>query len=329
VQVHAGLVHEEERDAQRQRDGQRDDEAGAQAERQEAHQQHDAHRLGERAREFSHRALHRRRLVVDARQLEPHRHLGLEAADRHVERAPERDHVAARHHRHRDAEAFLAHVAHARLRRIDEAAIDRSHVGQAEEAAVGADRDRLHALDRVERPGGAHLDAVGGGLEAARGGDRVLLLQRREDFGGGHAEGRELGVGELHVDLLVLLADQVDLGHVLHPQQLVADTIGGLLQLRIAEAVAGERVDVAEGVAELVVEERPGDARWQRAAHVAHLLAHLVPGVADFLGARRVLDEHEHHRFARLRIAAQEVEARRLLQLALDAVGQLALDLLG
>ena len=116
--------------------------------------------------------------------------------------------------------------------------------------------------------------------------DRVLLRERREHHRGLDAEGRELGVGELDVDLLVLLADEVHLGDVLHAQELVADAIGHLLQLRVGVAVAGERVDVAEGVAELVVEEGADHARGKRGADVADLLAHLVPGVADLVGRR-------------------------------------------
>jgi hypothetical protein len=51
-----------------------------------------------------------------------------------------------------------------------------------------------------------------------------------------------------------------------------------LAQRGEVEAVAGERVDGDEGVAELVVEERAEDALRQRVPHVADLLAHLVPG---------------------------------------------------
>jgi hypothetical protein len=181
----------------------------------------------------------------------------------------------------------------------------------------------------IQRARGAQVDAVGRRLEAAGGRHRVLLRERGEHHRGLDAEGRELRVGELHEDLLVLLADQVHLGHVLHAQELVADAIRGLLQLRIGEAVARERVDVAERVAELVVEERALDPLGQAVADVADLLAHLVPRVPDLVGPRRVLHEDEDHRFAGLRVAPQEIEPRRLLELPLDPVGELALDFLG
>jgi hypothetical protein len=65
---------------------------------------------------------------------------------------------------------------------------------------------------------------------------------------------------------------------------LVADAVRGLLRLRIGETVARERVDVAERVAEFVVEERSLDSLRQGVADVAHLLAHLIPRVPDLVG---------------------------------------------
>ena len=133
----------------------------------------------------------------------------------------------------------------------------------------------------------------------------------------------------LDVDLLVLVADHVDLGHVRHAQQLVAHAVDVVAQLGEGVAVGGERVDGAEGVAELVVEERTLHARRQRVADVADLLAHLVPGVGHLLGRRVVLQEHEDQRLARLGVAARVVEPGRLLQLLLQPLGDLLLDLAG
>ncbi len=246
-----------------------------------------------------------------------------------IERLAERDDVAARHHRDRDPERVAAHVAHAWLGRIAEAAAHRGDVAEAEEPAVGADRERLHAFHRIERAARAHVDAIGGRLEAAGRGDRVLLGEGGEDRGRLDAERAQARVGHLDVDLLVLLADQIHLADVLHAQELVADAVGRLLELRVRIAVAGDRVDVAEGVAELVVEKRPDHARGKRRADVADLLADLVPRVANLVGPRRILHEDEHHGLAGLGVAAQEIEARRFLELLLDLVGELALDLVG
>ena len=62
-------------------------------------------------------------------------------------------------------------------------------------------------------------------------------------------------------------------------QQLRADVVDVVPQLAVGEAVRGEAVDDAVGVAELVVEAGPDDALRQGVADVADLLAHLVPDV--------------------------------------------------
>jgi len=97
--------------------------------------------------------------------------------------------------------------------------------------------------------------------------------------------------------------------------------------LRISEAVAGQGVDVAEDIAEFVVEEGALDAARQRVANVADLLAHLVEDVRHVAGGRAVLDEEHHGRFAGPREARNAVDERRFLQFLLDLVGHLLFDL--
>ena len=91
----------------------------------------------------------------------------------------------------------------------------------------------------------------------------------------------------------------------------------------MGEAVGGEAVDDAEGVAEIVVEARPDDAGRQRVADVADALADVIPDVGNFSGGRAALQVDEDRRDAGAREAAQEVELRRLLQLALEPLGDL------
>src|SRR5262249_152712 len=59
------------------------------------------------------------------------------------------------------------------------------------------------------------------------------------------------------------------------------------------------------------------------AADIIDLLAHLVPDIADHARRRTVLQVEKDCRLAGRRIAADVIEIRRLLQLLLDAVGDL------
>ena len=60
-------------------------------------------------------------------------------------------------------------------------------------------------------------------------------------------QGASLAVGHLDKDPFLLLADQVDLVDVGHPQHFIARRIGHLAQVGIVEAIARQRVQIAEG----------------------------------------------------------------------------------
>ena len=59
------------------------------------------------------------------------------------------------------------------------------------------------------------------------------------------------------------------------------------------------------------------------AADVADLLAHLIPDVRHLSRRRRILQVDEDRGLAGGRVALQVVQVRRLLELALEAVGDL------
>ncbi len=101
------------------------------------------------------------------------------------------------------------------------------------------------------------------------------MLHRRQR----QSEGGELDVGQLDPDLFVLQTEQVDLAHILDPLQLDLDAVGVVLEHGVIETFACQGVDIAEGGAEFIVEERPLDTRRQGMANIADLLAHLIPEV--------------------------------------------------
>ena len=168
VQSDVADAHEEEGRGEDERDRERDDDAGPQAEREEAHREHDEHRFGQRAHELVHRALHRLRLARHLRELQADRQVAPQALDLAVEVRAELDDVAALRHRDADAERLAAQEAHLRLRRVGVAALHACDVADAEQPPIGADRRLADRLDRIEVAGGAEEDLVARRLERAR-----------------------------------------------------------------------------------------------------------------------------------------------------------------
>ena len=73
-------------------------------------------------------------------------------------------------------------------------------------------------------------------------------------------------------------------------EQHVARLDRELLQLRIAVAVAADRMQRDEGIAELIVEIGPEQALRQLVGDIADLLAHLIEGIGHLLRIRVTLD---------------------------------------
>jgi hypothetical protein len=124
--------------------------------------------------------------------------------------------------------------------------------------------------------------------------DGVLVVQALGDLQRRDAERGQALVGELDVDLLGLLAVDVDLLDHRHLEQAPLDVLGGVGELPGADTVALDRVQQPGHVAELVVEDRADDAVGQLELDVAELLARLVPGLA-LLGVRRAALDRDQH----------------------------------
>ena len=118
----------------------------------------------------------------------------------------------------------------------------------------------LRLSSEVNWPLTRTLMRSGPACDDAGGRDRVLRLQRRHDRLLVEAEAAILRGREFEIDHLVLRADDVDLADIGHRQHLGADVLDVVAQLALRQPVAGEGVDVAEDVAEAVVEERPDHA---------------------------------------------------------------------
>ncbi|MNN09485.1 hypothetical protein D3C81_1223670 [compost metagenome] len=284
VQTDAEVVHGGKGHGQHQRDGQRHDQPGAQAQGEEAHQQHDDQRLDQHLDELANASLDRRRLVRDLAQFHTGRQVVRQALELALQGLTQHQDIAAVLHRDRQADGVLTHEAHARCGWVVEAPVHLGHVTNTEGAIAYPNRELADLLDTVEAPAHPQLQALARRLEEAGGAHRVLLLQRLLDGLQWHAKGRQLEVGQLDPDFLVLQPNQLDLADVLDPLQLDLDAVGVVLEHRIVEARAGQRIDIAERSAEFVIEERALDFRWQRVADVRDFLANLIPQLGDILG---------------------------------------------
>jgi hypothetical protein len=150
------------------------------------------------------------------------------------------------------------------------------------------------------------------------------LLHRRQR----QAEGRQFDVGQFDPDFLVLQTEQVDLADILDPLQLDLDAVGVILEHRVIETIAGQRIDIAERGTELIVEKRPLNVRRQGLANIADLLAHLIPEVRDFLGVHRVAGNERHLRFTGTRERHDALVLAGFHQFLFDAFGDLPRDFL-
>jgi hypothetical protein len=115
--------------------------------------------------------------------------------------------------------------------------VDRQQVLLRLEGARDAERQPL--LIRLHDTGGTD------GVLRLQGGDQRAVVQAEA----GHPLGRELDD-----DLLVLRAENLDLGDIGHAQQAGTHHLHMVAQLAMGEAIGGEAVDDAEGLAEIIVE---------------------------------------------------------------------------
>ena len=251
------------------------------------------------------------------------RQFRLDLAHARLQGLAEAEEVAGGLHRDGEADRGLAVEAEHRLGRVDGAAADVGDVAQPEEAVVDAEVDGPEAVLRAELAADAQAHALGPRLNDAGGRDGVLRLQGLDQGLRIDSEPGHLADGEVEPDLLVLGAEELHLADARHPQDVGAHALDVVAQLAEGQAVRREGVDVAEDVSELVVEEGSLDARREVACDVADVLAHLIEDLADGALVDGVLELHEDGGLARRRVALGVVERIDLLELLLDAVGDL------
>src|SRR5271165_4898008 len=237
--------------------------------------------------------------------------------------APKSEDIAALAHGDGEPDALFPIDLEHRLGGVGGAARDVRDVAQTNHPAVRREVDRQNVLLGPERARDADQDFFLPGLHHALRRDGVLGAEGGDQRGAVDPQASELLGRELHIDPLVLGPEDVDLRNVRQLEELLSDSVHIVPELTMSEPIGGKAVDDAVGVAELVVEAGADDALRQVVADVVDLLAHLIPDVRHLSRARRIFKIHEDRSLARGRVALQVVEVRRLLELALEPVGDL------
>ncbi|MNI52447.1 hypothetical protein D3C73_1072290 [compost metagenome] len=152
VQADPQVIHAGERHRQHQRNGQGHHHAGAHAEGEEAHQQHDGQRLDQHLDELADPGFHRRRLVGDLAQLHAGREILLDTGKLDFQGLAQHQDVTTVLHRHRQADGVFSHEAHARSRWIVEPATHVRDIRDAERPIADANREVLDLLYRLKIP---------------------------------------------------------------------------------------------------------------------------------------------------------------------------------
>ena len=201
-------------------------------------------------------------------------------------------------------------------------------VAEAEGLAIGEDRRFRHGRDALQRSGDPDRHALRLGLEFAGRRQRVLLGERIEQRLQGHAERGELGGAQFDENPLGLIAVKIDLGHVGHALQTLAQRFGDVLELCVRGAVPRYRIEHRIDVAQFVVDRRPDDVGGQIGAQIRHLLAQFEEQQRHVAQRRRIAERERDRAEARLGVGGDLVDPGELLQLFLDAVGDLVLHVL-
>ena len=167
----------------------------------------------------------------------------------------------------RDADRVLAHEAHLRRGRIDEAAVHRRRRrrGGTVRSPARIGKSRI-ASTESNAPLDAQLHAVAARFRRSRpASPRSAASSACCTAASGDAERGQLACCDARSQIFSSCRPTRSTLPTSGTRcSSSCDALGVVLQHRVVEAVAGERVDVAEGVAELVVEERADTPSRQR-----------------------------------------------------------------
>ena len=271
------LLHHGERGHHREDQDAADDEARAEAHEEEEDGDDDDDGLEQVDHEARDGGLDGLGLVGDHPDLDADGGGGLELPEALLEGLRHHGDVAAGDGGDAEGDAGVAVVAQDRGGRVLVAAADGREVAEADGGAgggVAADDEQVAELvEGAELAGGVDADVLVADGEVAGLDGLVLAGDEGLDLGEGDAEAGEAGAGDLEVDDLVPVAGHVDLGHLVAEQELAAEGLRVVLELRQRVAVAVDDEIHSVDVAEVVDHDRPAAPSRQGRGVVVHLAA--------------------------------------------------------
>ncbi len=250
-----------------------------------ADDEHDGDRLEQGFREAADGLFDDQRLVGDEVHADADRQLGLHLAHLRLQLIAELQQVAAGAHGDGEADRRLTIEAEQRLWRVGIAAWMSATSDRRKKRSLTRRLIALRLASETNWPPTRTETCSGSGLDDAGGRDGVLRLQRLDQRLEVDAEPGELAGREVEIDRLVLRADELGLADIRDVQHVAAHALHVVAQLAHREPVAGEGIDVAVDVAELIVEADALQASREGAADVAEVLAHLVEKAGSLRGS--------------------------------------------
>ena len=283
MQVDAEGVHADECACEDEWDAARDNEPGAQSEREEADGEDDDDGEGQRLDKVVDGVLYDGGLVRYLVQLHAEREVLSELRGEFFEVFAEREDVAAVLHGDGDANGGCAVILHFRIGGVNRATRDVRNVAEAEYASVRRDGEGADVVEAVKDARDAQVHTAIHGLNRATREDGVLCAQGLRDGRGRDAEGGEAVACDLDVDELALDADQLDFLYARDGEDAAAHVLCGSAQLLVRVVLARDGVDGAVYVVKAVVVEWTDDAVRQLTLYILAEVAHVAPRRTDEL----------------------------------------------
>ena len=327
MQVDAGYFHDAEDAGQDQRDTESDDQARPQSQAEEADDEDDDDSFAQGIGKIADRLFDDLRLVRYLVDFHACRQIGFDAFLQFLQVFTELQVIAAALHGQGDADGRFAVVEHLRVCRFRIAPFDRGDVTQAEDAAIGIDRQVADGFDVFKDTGQAQVDVIR--LSIDHTGRRHLVLAF-DGIGNGrrrNAQFGQFGISHFDIDLFRLFADQFDFAHIVDGHHHAAYLFGLLAQFFIRITIAGDGIDRTVDVIEAVVIIRAVDAFRQVPLHVFRQIADFMPRAADTVARRLVVEIDVDDRLAGPGITLDIVQVRRILQFLFDLIRNLFLHL--